>query len=167
LSDQYWRCPKPKQSALTAGRSESRGSPGRSSKARRNPYYNLIVIYVFAPYFAKELAGGGEHGLSLSGLTVTLAGIATALTAPFLGVIADKAGRRKPPDRLLHDGHVHLFVQSVVGAPGRPADNVADHGRAGGRLLLLRFTPKFCIMRCCRMRAAERLAVHFRPGPFA
>jgi UMF1 family MFS transporter len=63
----------------------------------RTPYYNLIVIYVFAPYFAKELAGGGEHGLSLSGLTVTLAGIATALTAPFLGVIADKAGRRKPP----------------------------------------------------------------------
>ncbi|MEZ6010628.1 MAG: MFS transporter [Hyphomonas sp.] len=63
----------------------------------RNPYYNLIVIYVFAPYFAKVLAGGGEQGLSLSGLTITIAGIATALTAPFLGVIADKAGRRKPP----------------------------------------------------------------------
>ena len=63
----------------------------------RNPYYNLIVIYVFAPYFAKQLAGGGEHGLSLSGLTITIAGVVTALTAPFLGVIADKAGRRKPP----------------------------------------------------------------------
>ena len=63
----------------------------------RNPYYNLIVIYVFAPYFAKVLAGGGEQGLSLSGLTITIAGVVTALTAPFLGVIADKAGRRKPP----------------------------------------------------------------------
>ena len=63
----------------------------------RNPYYNLIVIYVFAPYFAKELAGGGDDGLSLSGLTITIAGVVTALTAPFLGVIADKAGRRKPP----------------------------------------------------------------------
>ncbi|MEZ5984914.1 MAG: MFS transporter [Hyphomonas sp.] len=63
----------------------------------RNPYYNLIVIYVFAPYFAKQLAGGGEHGLSLSGLTITIAGVVTALTAPFLGVIADKAGQRKPP----------------------------------------------------------------------
>jgi MFS transporter, UMF1 family len=63
----------------------------------RNPYYNLIVIYVFAPYFATEMAGGGGHGLSLSGFTITIAGIITALTAPFLGVIADKAGRRKPP----------------------------------------------------------------------
>ena len=63
----------------------------------RNPYYNLIVIYIFAPYFASVLAGGGADALSLSGLTITIAGIATALTAPFLGVIADKAGRRKPP----------------------------------------------------------------------
>lgn len=63
----------------------------------RNPYYNLIVIYIFAPYFASVLAGGGADALSLSGLTITLAGIVTALTAPFLGVIADKAGRRKPP----------------------------------------------------------------------
>lgn len=63
----------------------------------RNPYYNLIVIYIFAPYFASVLAGGGADALSLSGLTITIAGIVTALTAPFLGVIADKAGRRKPP----------------------------------------------------------------------
>ncbi len=63
----------------------------------RNPYYNLIVIYIFAPYFASVLAGGGAEALSLSGLTITIAGIVTALTAPFLGVIADKAGQRKPP----------------------------------------------------------------------
>lgn len=63
----------------------------------RNPYYNLIVIYIFAPYFASVLAGGGADALSLSGMTITVAGIVTALTAPFLGVIADKAGRRKPP----------------------------------------------------------------------
>ncbi len=63
----------------------------------RNPYYNLIVIYIFAPYFADVMVGGGELGLTLSGLTITIAGIVTALTAPFLGVIADKAGRRKPP----------------------------------------------------------------------
>lgn len=63
----------------------------------RNPYYNLIVIYIFAPYFAQVMVGGGEQGLAISGLTITIAGIVTALTAPFLGVIADKAGRRKPP----------------------------------------------------------------------
>lgn len=62
----------------------------------RNPYYNLVVIYIFAPYFADVVIGGGERGLTLSGLTITIAGIATALTAPFLGVVADKAGQRKP-----------------------------------------------------------------------
>lgn len=62
----------------------------------RNPYYNVIVIYIFAPYFADALAGGGANGLSLSSLTATIAGFVTAMTAPFLGVIADKAGQRKP-----------------------------------------------------------------------
>ncbi len=61
----------------------------------RNPYYNLIVIYIFAPYFANVMVGGGELGLTISGLTITIAGFATALTAPFLGAIADQAGNRK------------------------------------------------------------------------
>ena len=29
----------------------------------RNPYYNVIVIYVFTPYFAKEVVGGGAAGV--------------------------------------------------------------------------------------------------------
>ncbi|MEM7766237.1 MAG: MFS transporter [Pseudomonadota bacterium] len=66
-------------------------------EAARNPYYNMIVIYLFAPYFANVLVGGDSRGLELSGWTITIAGIATAMTAPFLGVVADKAGRRKPP----------------------------------------------------------------------
>ena len=61
----------------------------------RNPYYNLVVIYIFAHYFANVMVGGGELGLTISGLTITLAGIATAVTAPFLGAIADQAGNRK------------------------------------------------------------------------
>jgi len=63
----------------------------------RNPYYNMIVIYLFAPYFANVMVGGGARGLELTGWTITIAGVITASTAPFLGVIADKAGRRKPP----------------------------------------------------------------------
>lgn len=62
----------------------------------RNPYYNMIVIYLFAPYFAGVIVGGDARGLELSGWTITIAGIVTAMTAPFLGVIADKAGQRKP-----------------------------------------------------------------------
>lgn len=72
----------------------------------RNPYYNMIVIYIFAPYFADVIVGGDAMGLTLSGLTITIAGLVTALTAPFLGVIADKAGRRKPP--------IALFIGMLI-----------------------------------------------------
>ncbi|WP_321488349.1 MFS transporter [uncultured Hyphomonas sp.] len=72
----------------------------------RNPYYNLIVIYIFAPYFANVMVGGGEMGLTISGLTITIAGFATALTAPFLGAIADQAGNRKRA--------IAVFVYTIV-----------------------------------------------------
>lgn len=62
----------------------------------RNPYYNVIVIALFTPYFAKYVVGGGQWGFTLASVTIMIAGIAAALTAPFLGVIADNTGRRKP-----------------------------------------------------------------------
>ena len=82
----------------------------------RNPYYILIVIYIFAPYFARDIIGAdllasGE----LSGLESDLArqtanalgqatiasvtkwaGLIAALTAPFLGAALDRGGPRKP-----------------------------------------------------------------------
>jgi len=82
---------------VTGGPFGIKGLAWAMFEGARNPYYNVIVIYIFAPYFADVIIGGGERGLTLSGLTITIAGIVTALTAPFLGVIADKAGRRKPP----------------------------------------------------------------------
>ena len=82
----------------------------------RNPYYILIVIYVFAPYFARDVIGADLLATgSLDGLdpetarstanaqgqatiaTVTKwAGIIAALTAPFLGAALDRGGRLKP-----------------------------------------------------------------------
>jgi len=85
-----------KQEAVSGGPFGIKGLAWAIFEGGRNPYYNLIVIYIFAPYFAEVMVGGGELGLTLSGLTITMAGIVTALTAPFLGVVADKAGRRKP-----------------------------------------------------------------------
>ena len=86
-----------KQEAVSGGPFGIKGLAWAIFEGARNPYYNLIVIYIFAPYFADVMVGGGEQGLTLSGLTITMAGIVTALTAPLLGVVADKAGRRKPP----------------------------------------------------------------------
>ena len=82
----------------------------------RNPYYILIVIYIFAPYFAREVMGadilasgkldgmdpetarrtanaGGQAAIA----SVTKwAGLVGAFTAPFLGAALDRGGSRKP-----------------------------------------------------------------------
>ena len=62
----------------------------------RNPYYNLIVVYIFATYFAEQVAGGGAQGFATASLVGTIAGMVAAPTSPILGLIADQAGRRKP-----------------------------------------------------------------------
>lgn len=82
----------------------------------RNPYYILIVIYIFAPYFARDiigadvLASGALDGLDEETARQTAnaqgqatvasvtkwAGFTTALTAPFLGAALDRGGRLKP-----------------------------------------------------------------------
>ncbi|MEL7032963.1 MAG: MFS transporter [Pseudomonadota bacterium] len=82
----------------------------------RNPYYILIVIYIFAPYFAREvvgadvLASGDLDGMdpetaqrtanaagqaAIASIT-KWAGLVGAFTAPFLGAALDRGGRRKP-----------------------------------------------------------------------
>lgn len=61
----------------------------------RNPYYNIIVIYVFTPYFASEVAGGGAAGQTVVANTILVAGLIMAVLAPILGVIVDKGGRKK------------------------------------------------------------------------
>ncbi len=82
----------------------------------RNPYYILIVIYIFAPYFARDiigadlLAGGTLDGLPADEALATAnaqgqatiasvtkwAGLIAATTAPFLGAALDRGGRLKP-----------------------------------------------------------------------
>lgn len=62
----------------------------------RNPYVILITIYIFAPYFTTAVVDDPVRGQSLLGYANSIAGALIALTAPFLGAIADKRGRRKP-----------------------------------------------------------------------
>ena len=82
----------------------------------RNPYYILIVIYIFAPYFAREVMGAdilasGEldgmdpetarrtanaGGQAAIASVTKWAGLVGAFTAPFLGAALDRGGRRKP-----------------------------------------------------------------------
>lgn len=62
----------------------------------RNPYVILVTIYIFAPYFTTTVAGNPVEGQSMLGFTNTVSGFIIAITAPFLGAIADRRGRRKP-----------------------------------------------------------------------
>ena len=82
----------------------------------RNPYYILIVIYIFAPYFARDIIGAdvlasGEldnldpetarstanaRGQAAIASVTKWAGLIAALTAPFLGAALDRGGRLKP-----------------------------------------------------------------------
>ena len=62
----------------------------------RNPYYILIVIYIYMPYFSSTVVGDPVRGQALAGQLSGIAGVLIALLAPVLGAIADSGGRRKP-----------------------------------------------------------------------
>ena len=62
----------------------------------RDPYYIMVVIYIFFPYFSNVVVGDPVEGQALIGWLNATAGVILAITAPFLGAIADKNGRRKP-----------------------------------------------------------------------
>ena len=62
----------------------------------RNPYFMLIVTYVFPPYFAQFVIGDPVAGQAAVAEATKWAGIIGALTAPLLGAMMDRGGARKP-----------------------------------------------------------------------
>lgn len=60
------------------------------------PFYTLILTFLFAPYFATAVASSPERGQELWGYGAAIAGILIAFGSPFLGAMADGSGRRKP-----------------------------------------------------------------------
>lgn len=62
----------------------------------RNPYYNVVVIFIFTPYFSSYVVKGGELGQTVVGATIAIAGVIMAIVSPILGSIVDNAGPKKP-----------------------------------------------------------------------
>lgn len=62
----------------------------------RNPFYMIIVTYVFPPYFQTYVIGDAVRGQAEVAATTGWAGIIAALTCPLLGSMMDKGGPRKP-----------------------------------------------------------------------
>ncbi|MEZ5937214.1 MAG: MFS transporter [Hyphomonadaceae bacterium] len=62
----------------------------------RNPYYMLVVVFVFPSYFSQAVIGDPVKGQAVIAGAIGWAGIVCALTAPLLGAIMDRGGRRMP-----------------------------------------------------------------------
>jgi MFS transporter, UMF1 family len=60
------------------------------------PYFTLILTFIYAPYFASAVVGDATRGQSIWGFATATAGIIIAFTSPVLGAVADATGRRKP-----------------------------------------------------------------------
>ncbi len=60
------------------------------------PFYTLIVTFLFAPYFATTVVGDVARGQELWGYAAAVAGILVGVGSPVLGAMADGRGRRKP-----------------------------------------------------------------------
>lgn len=60
------------------------------------PYYTLILTFLFAPYFATVVASDPVRGQTLWGYAAAVASILVAAGSPLIGALADRHGARKP-----------------------------------------------------------------------
>lgn len=81
---------------VTGGAFGKKGIGWASFEWARNPYYNIVVIFIFTPYFASSVIQNGELGQTLVGVTIMIAGVIMAIVSPILGSTVDNAGRKKP-----------------------------------------------------------------------
>jgi UMF1 family MFS transporter len=93
------------------------------------PFYTLVLTFIFAPYFANAVVGDPARGQTLWGYGAATAGILIAIGSPLLGAMADGRGRRKP--------WVALF--SVILAASLAALWLATPGASTSTILLVLF----------------------------
>ncbi len=60
------------------------------------PFHTLLITFIFARYFATEVAPDAATGQVWWGYMLAIAGIISAVLSPVLGAIADATGPRKP-----------------------------------------------------------------------
>lgn len=60
------------------------------------PFYTLILTFIFAPYFVNVFIGDAVRGQAYWGYGAAVAGVLVAILSPIFGAVADATGRRKP-----------------------------------------------------------------------
>jgi len=88
-----------RRSGVASGEEERAGPLGLFSWAlydwAHSAFPTVILTFVFAAYFTRQIAPDEAQGTALWGNTIGIAGVLVALAAPVLGAIADHAGRPK------------------------------------------------------------------------
>ena len=107
------------------------------------PYYTLILTFLFAPYFANTVVGDGARGQTMWGYAAAIAGVFIAAGSPFFGAIADGRGHRKPWIALFSVILAAAMATLWFATPGAPQQTIY--------LVLFAFI--------CAMSAAEYTAV--------
>lgn len=100
------------------------------------PFFTVIITFIFGPYFVSRLAADPVQGQAAWGYTITIAGLIIALLAPLLGAIADATGARKRWIALFALIKIAALSLLWLAAPGSPL-----------------WLPMLCIV--CAMVAAE------------
>lgn len=59
------------------------------------PFFTVVVTFVFGPYFVSQLAPDAATGQAWWGYSIALSGLLVAVLSPVLGAIADETGARK------------------------------------------------------------------------
>ncbi len=84
------------------------------------PFFTVIITFIFGPYFVSRLAGDPVAGQAAWGYTITIAGILIAILSPLLGAIADETGKRKPWIAFFALIKITALVLLWQAAPGSP-----------------------------------------------
>ena len=93
------------------------------------PYYTLVLTFLFAPYFATVVVGDAARGQTLWGYAAAAAGVMIAIGSPLRGAMAEGRGRRKP--------WIALF--SLLFVSGLAVLWLARPGAGGGVIALVLF----------------------------
>lgn len=88
------------------------------------PFYTLILTFLFAPYFANTVVGDGARGQTLWGYAAAIAGVIVALGSPYLGAFADGRGRRKPWVALLIVVLAAAMATLWIATPNAPMSTI-------------------------------------------
>ena len=88
------------------------------------PFYTLILTFLFAPYFANVVVGNGPQGQAMWGYAAAIAGMLIAVGSPFLGAFADGRGQRKPWIALFSVVLAVAMASLWIATPAAPSSTI-------------------------------------------